>query len=75
MKDLAGLLNVSGLRAFGALHNLKLDWISFLQCPIAVACDCGVVDKDVGTIVAPDEPISFRIIEPLYGSSHRDPLP
>jgi hypothetical protein len=33
------------------------------------------MDENVGTVVAPYEPVTFRIIEPLYRSSHRDSPP
>jgi hypothetical protein len=52
-------LDVGSLRPFGALHNLKLDCISFLQGAISVARDSRIVDEDVGTVVTPDEPVPF----------------
>jgi hypothetical protein len=73
--NLAGFLNVGSLGALGALNNLKLDRISFLQSAIAVAGYCRIVDEDVGAIVPPDETVTFGIIEPLYRSSHRDSPP
>jgi hypothetical protein len=68
-------LNVGSLRPLRSLNNLELDRISFLQSAITIAGDCRIVDENVGTVVAPYEPVPFGIIEPLYRSSHRDSPP
>src|SRR5262249_20082498 len=70
--SLACLLHVCSLRSFRTLHDLEFDRISFLQSTVAVANDCGVVDKDIGAVIAPDKSVSFGIIEPFDRSSHRD---
>jgi hypothetical protein len=33
------------------------------------------MDENVGTVVAPYESVAFRVIKPLYRSSHRDSPP
>ena len=66
------LLNVGRLGTLRSLDDFKLDRISFLQSAIAVTYDCGIVDKNIRAIIAPDEAIALRIVEPFYSSSHRD---
>jgi hypothetical protein len=63
-------LDVGCLRAFGALHNLKLHCVSFLKSAVAIANDRGVMNENIRAIVAPYEAIPFRIIEPLDRSTH-----
>jgi hypothetical protein len=62
-------LDVGSLRTFRSLHNFEFDHISFLQSAVAVSNDGGIVDEDIGAIVAPDEAVTFRVIEPFYGAT------
>jgi hypothetical protein len=57
--DSTGFLYVCRLRTLRALHDLKLDEVSFLQSAVAVADDRGIVDKDVRTVVTPNEPVAL----------------
>jgi hypothetical protein len=68
----ACFLHVCGLRSFRTLDDFELDQISFLQSAIPVANDCGVMNKYIRAIIAPDETVALRIIEPFDSSSHRD---
>jgi hypothetical protein len=69
------LLYICCLRTFRSRGDLKLDRISFLQRAVAVTSDCGIMDENIGTIVAPDKAISFRIIKPFYVTDQRVLLP
>ena len=47
--------DVAGLRAFGAVDDLELDRLAFLERAEAVALNGGVVHEDVTASVALDE--------------------
>jgi hypothetical protein len=51
------LLHVRCLRPFRSLDNLELYRISFLQAAVAISQDCGIMNKNIWTIVAPYEAI------------------
>jgi hypothetical protein len=65
---LARFLHISSLRTLRSLDDLKLDRISFLQRAVAVASDRGIMYENIGAIVAPDEAVTFCVIEPFYCS-------
>jgi len=52
-------LHVRCLRPFRSLDNFELYRISFLQAAVAISQDCGIMNKDVWTIVSPYEAIPF----------------
>jgi len=56
------------LRTFLAFHDLELYLIAFLKTLISFAADCAVVNKNIRTILASDEPKSFGVVEPLDGT-------
>jgi hypothetical protein len=56
---LACFLHVCRLRTFRPLDDFKLDRISFLQSAVAVTSDCGIMDENIGPIVAPNEAVTF----------------
>src|ERR1700734_4066861 len=60
-----GAQNVCRLKAFGALEQLKLPGLSFVERAVAVLLDCGEVHEHILSRGALDEPISFRPVEPL----------
>ena len=65
------------LRAFLAFGDLEFHLITFLQTLVSLRTDRAVMNKYVWSICAPDEPVPFRVIEPLYGSMqtfHLEPL-
>jgi hypothetical protein len=66
-KCLRRLGHVRRLRAFLAFGNLELHLVAFLQALVSLGGDCAVVNKNIGSIRTPDEPIPFGVIEPLYG--------
>jgi hypothetical protein len=68
-------LYVGSLRTFRSLHYLEVNHISFLKSAIALAYNCGVVNENVRAIVAPNEAIPFRVIEPFYGATQFLVLP
>jgi hypothetical protein len=70
----AGFRHASGLGTLGPLDDFKFDRVSFLQSAISFPGDCGIVNKNVWAIIAPDEAISFRIVKPFDGSLHFDCL-
>jgi hypothetical protein len=67
-KNSSRFLNVSCLGSLRALHDLKFDWISFLKSAITVADDRGIMNENIWAIFAPDEAVSFRVVEPLDSS-------
>ena len=60
------LHNINGLRALRALHDLEGDAVAFFQRPISLSHNPGVVDEDIGSIFAADEPVTLRVVEPFY---------
>ena len=58
-KNSSRFLNVSCLRPFGPLYDLKFDWISFLKSTITVSDDRGIMNENIWAIFAPDEAVSF----------------
>ena len=66
---------VRRLRAFLALGDFELHRIAFLQAFVSLRGDGAVVNKYIWSIRAPNEPVSFRVIEPLYGSFQTFHLP
>ena len=73
MKTLRGssrLAYIGRLRPLWALYNFKFDRIPFLQRPVAIPDDRGIVNENIGSVFTANESVSFRIIEPLYRSLH-----
>jgi hypothetical protein len=62
-------LYVSSLRTLRPLHDLKLNHISFLQGAITVTNNRGIMNEDIGTIIAPNESVTFSVIEPFHRSA------
>jgi hypothetical protein len=56
---------VRRLGSFRALHDLKFYRISFLERPVTIADDRGIMYENIGPIFTPYESVTFRIIEPL----------
>ena len=67
--------NIGSLRPLRSLHNLELDHVSFLQSAITFTNNRGIVNENIRAIVAPDEAIPFRVIEPLHGATQFRSLP
>ena len=68
---LAELRYVTGLRPLGTLDNFEFNRVPFIKNFVALAYDARVVDKYVWTVLAPDEAVTFRVIEPLDCAVHR----
>jgi hypothetical protein len=68
-------LYVGSLRTFRSLHYLELNDISFLESAIALAYNRGIVNENVWAVVAPNEAVPFRVIEPFYGATQFLVLP
>src|SRR5437899_11942570 len=69
--------NICSLGTFLALGDLELNLIAFLQALVAFGGDRAVVHKHIGPVRTTNEPVTFRVIEPLYGSFHtlhKEPL-
>jgi hypothetical protein len=62
--------NLSSLRTFGSLDNLKFNGVSFLQGAVSVFNYNGVTNKNIGAILTSDEAIALRIVKPLYSPLH-----
>jgi hypothetical protein len=58
------------LGSFRALHDLEFYRISFLERPVTIADDRGVMYENIGPVFPPYESVTFRIIEPLNCSLH-----
>jgi hypothetical protein len=65
---LSRLGDVCSLRTFLALGDLELNLITFLQTLVTLRSNRAVMNKDIRSIRAPDESVSFGVIEPLDGS-------
>src|SRR5689334_25438407 len=61
-------LNVRGLSALGALHDLELNTLTFGQRPVTLLGNRGEVDEDILATLALDEPIALLVREPLHGA-------
>jgi hypothetical protein len=59
---------VLSLKSLWPFHAFKLNRFAFVQCPIAVFLDHGVMYKYVFTRAALDEAIAFGAIKPLNGT-------
>jgi hypothetical protein len=71
------LRNVCRLRSLLPLGDFELHRIAFLQALVALGGDRAVMYKNIGAIRAPNEPVTLRVIEPLYGAFqtfHVNPL-
>lgn len=65
---LRGFIYVRCLWSFLALDDLEFDWVPFLQALVAVRGDGTVVNEDIRTTFATDEPITLGIVKPLDGT-------
>src|SRR5579862_5447914 len=59
---------VRGLRSFLAFGDFELHLVAFLQAFVAFRTNRAVVNEHVRSIVPADEPVPFRVVEPLHGS-------
>ena len=56
-----------GTRAFFALSNLELHFLSFAEGGITLGDNFGVVDKQIlGSVIRRDESKTFLFIKPFY---------
>jgi hypothetical protein len=62
--------HIRGLRSFRPLDNLEFNRIPFIQGLVTLGYDRRVMDKHIRTSIAPDEAITFRIVEPLDRAFH-----
>ncbi len=68
---------VGRLRPLLTFGDFELHLVAFLQALVPLGGNCAVVNKDIGAIRAPDEPVPLGVIEPLDGpfqSFHKPPL-
>jgi hypothetical protein len=61
---------IASLRSFTTLDDLEFNCVPFVEGFVSVAYDCRVMNKYVWTVVAPDEAVAFRIIEPFDYALH-----
>src|SRR5512146_396207 len=57
--------DVAGLRTFLALHDLKLDLVTFLQALVALGSNGAVVNKNIRAVVTTDEPEALGVVKPF----------
>jgi len=62
------LTNIGRLRSFVSLDDFEFNFVAFLQAFVTLACDGAIVDEYIRSPVAPQEAISFRVVEPLDGA-------
>ncbi len=63
--DVSGQLDhVTSLRPLWTLDNFEFNRVPFVQGLVTLADDCRVMDKYVWTVIASDEAVAFRVIEP-----------
>ena len=67
---LNGFLHICRLGTLGALDNFELDRISFLQSAVAISKYGRVMNEDIGAVIAPDEAVTFRVVEPFHRPKH-----
>jgi hypothetical protein len=65
---LGGFAHVRSLRTLLTFGDFEFHLIAFLQALISFGGDGAVMNKNIWPIRAPDEPVPFRVIEPLDGS-------
>ena len=63
---LRSFCNIRSLRTFGALGDLELNLIAFLQALVSFRRNRAVVHKDVSSIFAADKTVPLGIVEPLH---------
>ena len=63
--NLAGLRYVTSLLALGAIDDLELDRLTFLERPEAIALDGREVHEYVRPAFAFNETVTLRVVEPL----------
>jgi hypothetical protein len=61
-------LYVLCLKALGAVGDVKLHRLAFLQAPESIRLDSGEMHENISAVAAADETISFCVIEPFHGS-------
>src|SRR5262245_37652701 len=60
-----GLGDVPRLRALGTIDDLELDRLTLFQGPETVSIDRGIMDEDVASSLALNEPVALGVVEPL----------
>src|SRR5690349_7411271 len=61
-------LNVRGLSALGALHDLELNTLTFGQRLVTLLGNRREVNEDIFAALTLDEPIALLVREPLHGA-------
>jgi hypothetical protein len=64
--DLAHPCDLIGLRAFLALHDVKLDLVAFLQALVAIDLNGAVMHEHVRSVIAANKAVTLRVVEPLH---------
>jgi hypothetical protein len=70
--------DVRSLEAFGALRKIELDSLAFVQRPVSILLDGGIVDENILAGRALDESVTFSSVEPLHRtllSTHKQTPP
>jgi hypothetical protein len=62
--------DVCSLRTLWTLDNFEFNRVPFFQGFVSVAYDSGVMDKYIWAFIAPDEAVTFRVIEPFNRALH-----
>ena len=57
-----------GLRTFVSLHNVKFNFLAFLQAFVTLRLNGAVMDEHIGPFVTANKSKSLRIVKPLHDS-------
>ncbi len=70
----AGDLNrgyVLCLRSFGTIHDFECNLLTILERSSPFTVDCAIVHKYIGSFFSFNEPKTFGVVKPLYGSGYQ----
>src|SRR5260221_14704412 len=68
--ELTQLDHICSLRSFRTLDNFEFNRVAFVQALVSLDYNCRVVDKYIWTVVARDEAVALRIVEPFDSALH-----
>jgi len=62
--------HICSLRPLWTLDNFEFDRVPFVEGFVSLAYDCRVMDKYIWTVLASNEAVAFRVIEPFDLALH-----
>jgi len=55
-----------GLWTLGALNDVELYFVTFLEALVSLALNRAVMNENVGSTIATQEAVAFSVVKPLY---------